>query len=261
MSDKRRSKKATEISDRKVWIITVFCLIIFLSCGFFFYKFMQDYSYKTYLADAKNCYELQEYECAIIHTNEAEEFNPLGSDLLELKADLFFYYYKNLDKAISHYSLALNTSKKKEIRAAILFKRAKVYRLEGRFDLCKEDLLLASESNIDSVNLYLANIYNYRDHNYPLAIQFYLKGENQLQESFVLNFGLAFAYYNNREYDLAISIFNKCIIFMPTSGESFYFRGLSYNSINQQNKACQDYQKALELDYSIAGVNYQAFCH
>ena len=40
---------------------------------------MQDYSYKTYLADAKNCYELQEYECAIIHTNEAEEFNPLGT--------------------------------------------------------------------------------------------------------------------------------------------------------------------------------------
>ena len=261
MSDKRRSKKATETSDRKVWIITVFCLIIFISCGFFFYKFMQGYSYKTYLTDAKACYELQEYECAIINSNQAEEFNPLGTDLLELKGDLFFNYYKNLEKAISHYSLAIKASENEERKAELLFKRAKAYQIEGKLDLCKEDLLLASESSVDSVSLYLANIYNYREHDYPLAIQYYLKEANEVQESFVLNFGLAFSYYNNREYDLAISVFNKCITLMPTSGESFYFRGLSYNSINQQKKACQDYQKALEFDYSRAGVNYQALCH
>ena len=222
---------------------------------------MEDYSYKTYLKDAKACYELQDYQCAISNSNLAEEFNSLGTELMELKGDLFLNYYKKNQKAIYHYSLSIKGAVSIERKAELLFKRAKVYKQEGQLNNCIEDLLEASSADIDSVNLYLAEIFNYTEHDYPKAIRYYLKEKDDLGESFVLSFGLGFAYYNNRDFDQAIFWFDKSLKLMPTSGESFYFRGLTYNSINEQTKACKDYQKAIELDYSRAYINYQALCY
>lgn len=250
-------KQTTSIN---VWLITIFSLMILMSGGYFFYQFMQEYSYNTYMKDAKECYANKEYQCAIISSNLAEEFNPNGVDLLEFKGDLFLHRYKNYKKAIGHYSLAIDRSQGEQ-QAAILFKRAKVYQKENEINLCKADLLIASRLGVDSVNLYLAEIYNYNDRDYQQAIIFYSKEKKMIKTSFIVTFGLAFAYYNNSEYKQAISFFDQCIVMIPSSGESYYFRGLSYNSIYEQDKACKDYLKAIDLGYSRAYINHDALCH
>jgi tetratricopeptide (TPR) repeat protein len=260
MSKEKVVKKMQKNIDRNVWLITLFSLILLISGGYFFYQFMQGYSYDTYLADGRDCYRLGEYDCAVLNSNRAEEFDPFGTELMELKGDLFLNYYKQEQKAIDHYTLSINRATP-ERKAMLLFKRAKIHQSMGAFNLCKEDLLLASKHHVDSVNLYLGEIFNYKEHDYSLAIRYYLKEESLLDDSFILNSGLGFAYYNNREFEKAIVSFDKSLDLLPTSGESFYFRGLSYNSLNEQKKACKDYQKAIELGYSEAFVSYDALCH
>jgi len=256
---KRKKEKKNSISSKKVWLITSFFLISFISGGFFFYQFMQNYSFKTYLTKAKSCYLEKDYKGASLNLTLAEEFGPDKVELLEFKADLFISYFERPKKAIDFYTLAID--QENDDKGYLLFKRAKAYQKDNQLELCKNDLLEASKSKIDSVNLYLAELANYNDHDYPLAIQYYLKENESIKDSYVLNFGLGFAYYNTRDFDLAITSFNKALVLMPNSGESYYFRGLSYNSVNEQKKACQDYQKAIEQGYSTAYVSYQALCN
>lgn len=262
MNKKQEKEERQKKITRNVWLITIFSLLIFISGGYFFYQFMQGYSYRTYLKEAQACLEQKQYQCAVVNANLAEEFKGNGVELLELKAKLFLDYYKNDQKAIEHYSLALANSDQEVKRAELLFKRAKVYHKQDKLELCKADLLTASKTKtIDSVHLYLAEIYNYSEHNYSEAIAHYLAETALKEQSFILKFGLAFAYYNNKEYKKAITIFDRALELVPTSGEAFYFRALSYNSINEQKKACVDYQAAIKLGYSRAVISYDALCN
>lgn len=70
------------------------------------------------------------------------------------------------------------------------------------------------------------------------------------------------AYQNLKQYDKAISDYNKAIELNPADADAYYGRGLVYYYLKQYNRAIDDYSKAIELNpnfayaYNNRGITY-----
>jgi tetratricopeptide (TPR) repeat protein len=66
----------------------------------------------------------------------------------------------------------------------------------------------------------------------------------------------AFGLYKNKHYDEAILCLDTLINLDSTRGEYYYKRGYSYDQITDAKKATADFQKAISLNYEVAGAYY-----
>jgi hypothetical protein len=64
------------------------------------------------------------------------------------------------------------------------------------------------------------------------------------------------AYLKNREFDQAISLFNKSLEINPKYAEAYETRGMVYSSREQYDEAIADFNKALEIDPRLAEVYF-----
>jgi len=58
-------------------------------------------------------------------------------------------------------------------------------------------------------------------------------------------------FYDTRQSDKAIAIFNQAIEIRPTYADAFYWLGKTYEQKADKPSAIQEYQRALVLDPSI----------
>lgn len=263
MSKKKVVSKAEKQMNRKVIIVTFIGLLIVISGGYFINEYMINYSYNSYLEDAEKCINENDYQGAIVKINLAEEFNPRGAKLLELKGDVFRDYNKDERAAVDHYSLAITHYIENKDKGRVLLKKAKLNQDQGNVELAIEDLKTTLElvPTLDSVNFYLAEIYSQSLYDYPNAIQFYERELGYHAESFKVNYGLAFSLYKNKDFEKAINFFTKAAKLDASKGECYYFRGLSYSSQSKDELACEDYLKAIDLNYARAYINYKSLCN
>ncbi len=64
------------------------------------------------------------------------------------------------------------------------------------------------------------------------------------------------AYLKKREFDQAISLFNKSLEINPKYAEAYETRGMVYSSREQYDEAIADFNKALEIDPRLAEVYF-----
>ena len=64
------------------------------------------------------------------------------------------------------------------------------------------------------------------------------------------------AYLQKREFDQAISLFNKSLEINPRYAEAYETRGMVYSSREQYDQAIADFNKALEIDPRLAEVYF-----
>jgi tetratricopeptide (TPR) repeat protein len=64
------------------------------------------------------------------------------------------------------------------------------------------------------------------------------------------------AYLQKREFDQAISLFNKSLEINPRYAEAYETRGIVYSSREQYDQAIADFNKALEIDPRLAEVYF-----
>jgi len=57
-------------------------------------------------------------------------------------------------------------------------------------------------------------------------------------------------FWNENKFDKAILILNKSISLNPENADAFYWRGLTYFSIEEYDRAISDYSEAIRLDQS-----------
>ncbi|MGH7801380.1 MAG: caspase family protein [Thermodesulfobacteriota bacterium] len=71
-----------------------------------------------------------------------------------------------------------------------------------------------------------------------------------------------FAYYQNKQYDLAIEKMSKAIELDPQDHYTYYYRGICYLELKDYQKAISDFDKAIELNpnysdaYGARGLSY-----
>jgi tetratricopeptide (TPR) repeat protein len=64
------------------------------------------------------------------------------------------------------------------------------------------------------------------------------------------------AYLKKREFDQAISLFNKSLEINPKYAKAYETRGMVYSSREQFDQAIADFNKALEIDPRLTEVYY-----
>jgi tetratricopeptide (TPR) repeat protein len=79
--------------------------------------------------------------------------------------------------------------------------------------------------------------------------------ENKSKESWFY-YHMGAAYLKKREFDQAISLFNKSLEINPKYAEAYETRGMVYSSREQYDQAIADFNKALEIDPRLAEVYF-----
>ncbi len=91
----------------------------------------------------------------------------------------------------------------------------------------------------------------------------YNKAISDFDKALKMNPGAAYAYHNRGraygeqcQYDLAISDYTKALEINPRYGDAYFNRGLAYHAKGQYDQAISDYTKALEINPGDAGTYY-----
>ncbi len=67
-------------------------------------------------------------------------------------------------------------------------------------------------------------------------------------------------YYKIQDYSDALNEFIKATLLDEKDGESFYYRAMCYKNLNQKNKACENFLKAVKLGNKDALDAYPVYC-
>ncbi len=68
------------------------------------------------------------------------------------------------------------------------------------------------------------------------------------------------AYFDSKEYLKAIADFSEALRIAPLSKQCYYHRALSYKALNKIDEACLDFNKCIELNYSVSKIEYEEIC-
>ncbi|MDK2979401.1 MAG: hypothetical protein PWP52_2115 [Bacteroidales bacterium] len=99
---------------------------------------------------------------------------------------------------------------------------------------------------------------SYTDYQY--VINDYLKAIDLSPEFIFSGFNVANTYLKTREYNKAITWYNKIINYDNTFAEAYYNRGLTYIYLKQNENGCMDMSKSGELGIQNAYVVIARFC-
>ena len=73
-----------------------------------------------------------------------------------------------------------------------------------------------------------------------------------------INYNIGLAAYNSKNYEKAVSYFDKAIAANANAGKSYDYQARSYNKLKQYESAVASYEKAIEADASNTALVYNA---
>lgn len=228
-------------------------------------------------------YFTQKIELAIRDFEKCLEFNPDHKECLLKKAEIDMLM-RNYDEAIVNINNSLRID---EFNPIAYYMKGLLYKEIGDSSLAVSSYRTAVELDPEYYDAYIQIALLYASANSDLAIEYYnsalsikpnsiealynkamflqetgKKDENRYHQAKTIyskmeeldpsfpsaNYNKGFIYLEYlSEYDSAAFEFSKAIDKLPSSHESYYNRGLCYESLDKYDLALEDYDKALEI--------------
>ena len=110
------------------------------------------------------------------------------------------------------------------------------------------DSLIGARAASLAKAFFIKGVYYASNNNYPLAVAQYdsaIVHDYQFGEAYV-NKGIA--YYDQKKYTEALTVFERTTGLFPTYAEAYYWRGKTEEAMGKNDDARIDYQQALNFD-------------
>jgi len=184
---------------------------------------------------------------------------------------------KKRDDDIPPYIDAYLAKQKKEVNAWLFGTGfySRIGEMDKAYDLIKEALeYLPNDSLINQQERYLYHRKFVEPHttSFNKAMEFFNSGNhksavdafNDYLEKVPLNLNAvrmrAFSMYQLKEFNLCISSINEYLEKVGPDGQLYNLRGVAYSGLNENDKACLDYEIAMKMGDSNGKINYDRFC-
>jgi len=150
----------------------------------------------------------------------------------------------NLSKAVDDYTKAIEL---KPDETDWYLARADIYDKQKALDLAISDLTAVIRLKPSS-NLYRKRGVAFtKGYDWGRAIADFENALKLDQNDYNALLGLALAHEGNGEFEIAMTLYAKCIVLKPADERGYWFRGAAYTTKNNWEHAIQDYTRAIEI--------------
>ncbi len=235
--------------------LTVFLLITVLSLSAQDSKII-----KAEIKQADRLISEKKYSEALVHVNNALNYNELNLDALERKVNIYILSgdektaFKELDTKISE---SPQQPEYYYLRSILFLYKDKPQKAIE--DLDNAEYYYMPEKFMYKVNLYKGVAYHYlgeistAESNFKLAAK-----QNPRDASIWHSWGMM--KYEERQYDEAIEYFNKSIFIRDTDPIAYYNLGMAYFKTDDLKNACYNFNRSCNLNHKDACKIYIMEC-
>ena len=241
--------------SKKTWLYGSIFIVLIITAALVVPIFLANYSSNINYQEGLRLKEEGDYLMAISHFNESIEMN--GSKNLESAVEagyLSAYKIQQWELANEFLKKALKYSKQDSTRGYIYFMQSYILSQQGD-PTSAINLLDSAEAyhySKDSISVKKAELYTYSINDFSKGLYYYkiLTSANPNNSSYW--FGKGLCEYYSGSLDNSIFSQTKALSIDPSSGKSFYYRGLAFFQKGDTIQACNNLHQSDRLDFPLA---------
>lgn len=185
-----------------------------------------------------------------------------NTEACSLVSRILIYHYREYEYALSYLDRGIEYSDDPEVTATLQYWKGIVLAKTGHYDssvgFFKESMDYTGD--VDSVLFQLGSIYTYNLKIYDVGLEYFDQINDAAAYAVELEFGRGFCHYHTGQYLDAITEFQKVVRTAPRNGPAYLMMGMAKIKLNQEDGACVDLHKALELGVRAAEKAIKSKC-
>lgn len=214
-------------------------------------------------AEGMEFYEQENYFAAINRFElSMRDVGFRNTEACSLVSRILIYHYREYEYALAYLDRGLKYSDDPQVTATLLYWKGLVLVKSGYYDSSVGffQQSISQMEDADSVLVQLANVYAFNLKRYDKGLEYFNQIHDAAGYVVEMEFGKGYCHYHTGQYLDAITDFQKVVRTSPENGPAYLMMGMAKIKLNQNEGACIDLHKALELGVRAAETAIKGKC-